>query len=68
MKLTLEVFEEELDLAMELKNRYYLSDYESIKLACELKKTRHIGSISDDISPVFNYSFASRLFDILESK
>lgn len=48
MKKTLE-FEYELDLAMELKTRYYLTDYESIKLAYELKRTRHIESILDEL-------------------
>lgn len=53
MKLTLE-FEYELDLAMELKTRYYLSDYESIKLAYELKRTRHIESILDELRSDLN--------------
>lgn len=47
--MKLEEFKEELDLAMELKNRYYLSDYESIKLAYELKRTLHIESILDEL-------------------
>lgn len=66
--MKLEVFKEELDLAMELKNRYYLSDYESIKLAYELKKTWLIESISDELRSDLNETFASTLFDLLNNK
>lgn len=68
MKLTLEAFECELDLAMELKTRYYLTDYESIKLAYELKRTRHIESISNELRSDLKETFASTLFDLLNNK
>lgn len=66
--MKLEEFKDELNLAKELENRYNLTNYESIKLACELIKTWHIQSISDTLSPDLKYSFASTLFDLLESK